>query len=273
MYLLEEVKKNIAENVTGKIKAVHTMDKHVYRLPDGSLVDSVTQRNIIDKPHLIPWAVRLAIEFLEKDDRFIQLKGPTRDDLVKIAQFVHRDTRDDAGTVGGQAHQILEDWENEWISTGMHPGDIRRFLEKTEDARVWAAARSGAAVFDKYPVVPVAAELLVGVAKEGAGTLDLLVLNEAGELELWDHKTSNQVDPFYAMQTSAYRHFFQKMTGLYIARIRVLKLDKGSDRFHVYNVPFPNRSYAAFRHLSKVYDWQQGDWDKLVEDKRRVVLK
>lgn len=285
MYTLEEVKANIAANVEGKIKAVHTMDKHMYRLPSGTIVDSVTQRNIIDKPHLIPWAVRLAIEFLEKDDRFLQLKGPTRDDLVKMAQFIHRDNRDDAGTVGGKAHDCLEMWIKHWIATGERPGDIRQWLinKGHEDSRVWGSARAGEAVFKKYDTaIPVACEILVGIESGGAGTLDVLVwvpsgqrniLNdELGHLELWDWKTSNQMDDFYAMQTSAYRHFFQKMTGLKIAVVKIFKLDKESDRFHSYLVRFPNRAYAAFRRLSWVYDWRENDMKKLLEDKNRVTL-
>jgi hypothetical protein len=285
MYTLEEVKKNIAENVTGKIVAHHTIDKHRYKLPNGQLVDSVTQRNIIDKPHLIPWAVRLAIEFLEQDDRFLQLKGPTRDDLVKMAQFIHRDNRDDAGTVGGKAHDCLEIWIKEWIETGVKPGDIREFLKAKghEDSRVWGSARAGEAVFKKNDTaIPVACEILVGWDKEGAGTLDVLVWipsgkknesgDEVGHLELWDWKTSNQMDDFYAMQVSAYRRFFMKMTGLKIEFVKIFKLDKESDRFHVYNVPFPNRAYAAFRRLSWVYDWRESDMKKLLEDKNRIII-
>lgn len=275
MYTLEEVKSNIALNVTGKITAVHTMDKHRYRLPDGMIVDSVTQRNIINKPHLIPWAVGLAIDFLEKDDRFVQLKGPTRDDLILTAKFLHRDNRDEAGLWGGQAHDIIETWINEWMKTGIKPGDIREFIKAKgiDDYHVWGAARSAEAAFGKYPVVPVGCEMLVGYNKEGAGTLDLLVLTADGELELWDWKSSNQIDDFYAMQVSAYRRYFQKMTGLKIARVRIFKLDKESDRFKVYNVPFPNRAYAAFRGLSKAYDWLILNEDKkCIEDKVRIKL-
>lgn len=284
-YTLEEVKANIAANVTDKIVAHHTIDKHRYKLWDGSLVDSVTQRNILDKPHLIPWAVRLAIEFLEQDDRFLQLKGPTRDDLVKMAQFIHRDNRDDAGTVGGKAHDCLEAWVKQWITTGERPGDIRQWLINNghTDSRIWGSARAGEAVFKKFnTAIPVACEILVGWPGEGAGTLDVLVWiptdernienDELGYLALWDWKTSNQMDDFYSMQVSAYRRFFMKMTGLYVKHLKIFKLDKESDRFHVYNVPRPDRAYAAFRRLSKVYDWKMGESKKLVEDKVRMIL-
>lgn len=274
MYTLAEVKRNIRKNVEGKIKAVHTLDKHRYQLPGGLLVDSVTTRNILDKPHLLPWAVGLAIDFFEEDQRWKQLKGPTREALLVTAKFLANSTRDDAGLVGTKAHDILDTWCKKWITTGKKPGDIRRYAiaRKIEDHRVWGAIRSGEASFKKYNVVPVASELLVGWGKEGAGTLDLLVLNEKGELELWDWKTSNGVDDFYAMQVAAYRWFFQKMTGLKIAKVRIFRLAKESDRFHCYNVPRPNEAYASFRCLSKVYDWRQNLDKKLVEDKKRIIV-
>lgn len=274
MYSLQEVKDNIEQNVTGKIVAVHSMDKHRYRLQDGSIVDSVTQRNIIDKPHLIPWAVGLAIDFLEQEDRFQQLKGPTRDALILTAKFLHRDNRDEAGTIGGKAHEVIEFWLQLWMENGVRPEPIVELLKRKgiEDHRVWGSARSAEAAFDKYKAVPVAAEILVGWNKEGAGTLDLLVLNDKGELELWDWKTSNNINDFYAMQVSAYRRYFMKMTGLKIARVRIFKLDKGSDRYHCYNVPYPNKAYAAFRGISKAYDWLEASRKKLIEDKNRIVI-
>lgn len=274
MYISEEVKANIAVNVIGKIKAVHTLDKHRYQLPDGFIVDSVTTKNILDKPHLLPWAVGLAIDFFEEDDRWQQLKGPTREALITTAKFLANDTRNQAGNIGSQAHDVLEEWGKEWIETGIQPPDITALLKAQgiEDYRIWGAVRSGEAAFQKYKVIPVAVEILVGWKEEGAGTLDVLVLNQKGELELWDYKTSNGVDDFYSMQVSAYRWFFQKMTGLKIARVRIFKLDKNSDRFHVYDVPSPNKAYAAFRALSHVYDWRENGKKKLVEVKKRITI-
>lgn len=286
MHTLEEVKANIDANVTGKIKALHTLDKHIYGfVGTNHVTDSVTQKNILDKPHLIPWAVNLAIEFLEEDDRFMQLKGPTRDDLVMMAKFKHRDARDQAGGWGTLVHDNIEHWIRIWMETGVRPEPIVEMLKKKgiEDYHVWGGVRSAEAVFDKYPCVPAATEILVGKDgvdhPEGAGTLDMLVWvpsgrfgtspQELGHLELWDWKTSNQVDDFYAMQVSIYRRYFTHMTGLKIKSVKIFKLDKESDRFKCYNVPRPNEAAAAFRAISKVYDWRENGRKKLIEHKNR----
>ncbi len=275
VYTAEFVKQVIAEKVRGKIIPMHDEFGHHYKfLEDGSIIDSVTQKNIIDKPHLIPWAIGLAIDFFEENDRWTQLKGPTREDLLKMAKLVHRDIRDEAGTIGGKAHDIIEEWENQWIEIGVRPGDIREFVKAKgiEDHRVWGAVRSAEAIFDKYNVIPIATELLVGVPGVGAGTLDLLVLNEEGELELYDYKTSNNMDDFYQIQVAAYKKFFEKMSGLKIKRCRILKLDKYSNRFKVYNLFNIPSAFKAFKALSVVYDWRKNPKDKYLEDKNRITI-
>lgn len=289
MYTLEEVKLNIAMNVIGKIKPLHTIDKHIYGfVASGHVVDSVTQKNILEKPHLIPWAVGLGISFLEEDNRFEQLKGPTRDDLIMTAKFIHRDARDQAGGWGTLVHDNIEEWVNEWLATGTRPAPIVDILKakRIDDYHVWGGVRSGEAVFNAYNCLPAATEILVGKdgekKAEGAGTLDMLVwvpsarFNasgvEVGHLELWDWKTSNNVDDFYAMQVSAYRRYFQHMTGLKIKFVKIFKLDKESDRFKCYDVPRPNEAAAAFRAISRVYDWRENGRKKLIEHRNRAKI-
>lgn len=266
-----EVRAIIAERVEGKVKAFHSEKGHFYQV-DGSLglTASVTSKNCIDKPHLIPWAIGLAIEFL--DGKWDRLAGPERDSLIRAAKLQYADVRDSAGTIGGHAHAAIEAYEKAWIESGSRPESIMPFIPEGSVPQVIGACRSAEKAFDKYGVVPIAYELLVGIAGQGAGTLDLIVMNEKGELELWDHKTSNGVNDFYAIQTSAYKRFFEKMTGLRIARIRILKIDKWSDKFKMYLVPDPKAAQKAFKAVSQVYDWLNDGEDKLKEDKITITI-
>lgn len=270
MYKFDEVRKIIKEKVEGKWVAEHSVFGHFYRNAEtNNVMSSVTSVNVLEKPHLIPWAIGLVIEFFEQGDNFNKLKGPTREEVIKTAKLLHRDIRDEAGTIGGKAHDIIEQWENEWIDTGIKPGDIREWIKAKgiNDYRVWGAARSAEAAFEKYNVIPVATELLVGLEGVGAGTLDLIVLNQRGELELWDHKTSNSISDFYAIQVSAYKKFFEKMTGLKIKRCKILKLDKYSNRYKVYNLPDMPQAYKIFKALYTTHQWLYNGKDKYSEDK------
>lgn len=271
-YTLEQVKAVIADKVSGKIKPDHSKEGHFYILPSGKRVKSVTSKNILRADHLIPWAAKLAIEFLEAGERWKELSGPNGESYRKAAQFQYINVRDDAGDVGNQGHDVIENWVNKWIEVGVRPDDIKTFIPEKSNYRIYAIARSAEAVFEKYNVAPVASELLVGSDKHGTGgTLDMLVLNSKGELELWDWKSSNQMQDFYVCQVVAYKKCFEEMTGLKVKHLKVFKLDKFSDRFKVYKPTHVASAWSAFKYLSKLSDWRDGD-AKYVEDKLVVKI-
>lgn len=270
---LSEIRELIAAKVSGKIEAAHDEKGHHYRFVEsGNIVDSVTTKNCLEKKHLLPWAVKLAIEWLEIDNRFLRLSNNVeRESLIKGATLAHRDIRDDAGNIGSIAHKIIEQWIDMWIATGKRPGPITELIPEGTDYRVYGSCRSAEALFDRFPAVPVVSEILVGIDGFGAGTLDLLVLMDGKKLELWDFKTSNNVNDFYAIQVSAYAHMFEKMTGLKISKSRIMKIDKYSDKFKVYLIPHKAKAIKAFKAVSAMYDWLNNGEEKLIEDK--VIVK
>lgn len=271
--MIEEIKKIISEKVSGKIKAAHTEYGHFYILPNGSRVVSVTSKLIIEKPHLLAWSIEKGIEWLEKDNRWQKLGTSERSQYIKGAKLAHTEVRDDAGSVGHQAHAILEEYINLWIQKGFPIEDIRSLIKEGTDYRVYAVARSGETLLRSRSVIPIASELLVGSQKyNSAGTLDLLVFNTTTKkLELWDFKSSNQVSDLYALQVSAYKKFFEEMTGLKISKCFIDKLDKYTDKFKVYEVNKISSAFRAFKAISDVYDWLNNGDEKLIEDK--VIVK
>lgn len=272
---IENIKNTIKEKVIGKITPDHDEFGHWYILPDGKRVASVTSKLIIEKPHLAKWAAKLALEWMEKEDRWTRL-STDRDSLFQGAILAHTEERDSAGNIGTQAHNIIEEYLIDWMNNGTPVSDIRQLIEKDRDYRVFGACRSAEKAFQKYEVVPVATELLVGSSKFNcAGTLDLLMVNlsipEFPELELFDHKTSNAVKDDYALQVSAYKYFFEEMTGLKIKRCRIEHLSKDSDKFKLYNIPNIVQAFKAFKQIVGVYDWINNGKKKLIEDK--IIIK
>jgi len=274
-YSLEQVKEKIAL-IQGVIKPDHSEHGHFYVLASGKRVKSVTSKNVLRADHLIPWAAGLAIDFLQVGDRWKELSGPNGEAYKKGAQLQYINIRDDAGDVGNKGHDVIEDWINEWINSGVKPSDIKTFVPNNSNYRIYAISRSAEAVFNKFEVIPIASELLVGSEKiETGGTLDMLVLNNKGEIELWDWKSSNQMQDFYVCQLAAYKFCFEEMTGLKIKKTKVFKLDKFSDRFKVYK-PLHHKGeltpIGAFKLLSKLADWQNNSKKKYAEDKIIVKL-
>lgn len=268
-----EIRKIVEDKVIGKWVAEHDVFGHHYRnVESGILEDSVTTKNIIEKPHLGPWAAGLAIDFLEKGDNFSLLQTERRDEILQAAKLQCRDVLEDAGSIGSIAHDAIEEYIKEWAKTGKPPKDIRDFLEDKDDYRAWASARAAENAFKKYSVTPIMAEFIVGKEGWGAGTLDLLVLNEDGQLEMWDWKTSNGIDDFYACQISAYTKMFEYMTDLKISKARIFKLDKESDRYKTYEVVDIDESFEIFLACSKISDWKNRTDEKLVQVKNKLKI-
>jgi len=273
----KEIKDIIALKVTGKIVPAHDQYGHHYRFVEsGILVDSVTTilGRLVSKPHLLSWSIKKGIEWLEKNDRWTRLSDHQyREEYMVGAQTAYTEFRDDAGSVGTTAHNACEAYINKWMETGERPSDIKAFFESGSDSRAIAAARAfEALVHKKQTMEPIASEILVGDSKLSAGTLDFLCLVD-GKLELWDFKTSNQVDHVsYPIQTATYKYFFQKMTGLKIHAVRIIHLSKDSDRFTVYNVPKTFEAFKVFKHYCAIDSWVRSRYEKLQRDIKRITI-
>ncbi len=235
-------------------------------------MDSVTTKLILDKPHLVKWAVKLGFEWMET--RWGTMTKENRDSYLEGAVLAHTEVRDFAGDIGSITHQALEDWANKWIENGSRPPDIKEFIPADANYRVVAAARSGEAAIIKTGCIPIACELLVGSRRfKSAGTLDLLMWNPKYQtIELFDYKSSNAVHDEYAIQTAAYKRFFEDMTGLKITTTKILHLSKDYDKFSIYIVPNPEEDFKAFLGISKAYDWRKDGRKKLEKDIKVLVI-
>jgi len=260
--------------VEGRVEARHDEYGHKYEF-NGKILTSVTTKlQRLNKPHLQKWKTVKAIEWLEREDRWERLKDPTlkREDIINAALFAPDSIRDDAGNVGTQAHNIIERYVNEWVSTGQMPVDIRNFCDMTKtDPRAIASARAAEAAFRKHNVQPIACELLVGHPKWSAGTLDFLCIWD-GKLCLADFKTSNSVSDDYAMQTAAYKYMFEHMTKVKISTIKIMHFSKDNDSFTIYNVKKVSEAWKAFKAICTVDDWFNNRTKKLEKDIRRLKI-
>lgn len=258
----------IADKIEGKILPKHDEDGHKYLFVDtGEVVRSVTTKIIVDRPHLVPWAVRVAFEWMES--RWPAMNQTNRDGYLKGAQMASADVRDDAGSIGTLGHNAIEDYCNEWITTGVKPNDIRTFINPNADPRVFAIARSAEKIFNDRPQYrPLAVEILVGDEKlRSAGTLDALVMNmDDGNVELWDWKSSNDVHDTYAMQVGAYAHMFEGMTNLLIDDIKIAHLSKDYDKPVLHKIVNRTQAVDAFMSISRVFDY-------LYDNNQPIIIK
>jgi len=257
-----------------KIIAEHRDDGHFYRfIESGVLQPSVTTKlKVINKPHLLRWSIKMAVEYLEKEDRFELLKDPEHRNRVMVGAYeAHAQIRDDAGSVGNDAHNAIENYIKDWVATKEKPKDIKDYFDIYTDPRAIAAARAAEALFNKHDIEPIAAEILVGDERYSAGQLDFLCRWD-GKLTLVDHKTTNQVSDHFALQVSAYKYFYEHMTGEKIEQAKILHLSKDYDKYTVYKVKNMPQAYKAFKGAVAIYDWQTNKKDKLEKDIKRKKI-
>lgn len=256
---LRDYQQIVTDRIIGKILPVHDDAGHHYKfVATGTVVDSVTTKNVLEKPFLVPWAARLAVEHLKLN--------PQSDLQTAVSQ--HESVKEDASTVGSHAHDVIDNYIQSWMKTGVLPDDIRTMIP-VDDYRVFGCCRAAEKCIKENKVFPIASEIIVGDETNGAGTLDFVCLNEDGEIEIWDWKTSNSIDVYYAAQVSAYAKFFESMTGLVVKHCRVIKIDKYTGKYNVYTVQDRETSYQLYQLCARAYDILKGP--TLIKENERFI--
>jgi hypothetical protein len=256
------LKDTIRDKVEGKLVPAHDELGHHYRfVEDDTIVDSVTTKMIIDKPHLAKWSGRMAAEYVIQHRNQIDTNA---EEVIRLASLAHEDIRDTAGDIGTRAHDVIEKYVLQWLTTAEKPKNILTHCDPFDEPQVKSAVRAAERFFNEYQLIlPIASELLVGDKELGvAGTLDLLAL-EGDKVCVVDWKTSNAVNDDYAIQVAVYGELFKRMTGIKIDKYYIVKLSKKDGTYELHEVLEPRRALAAAKGVFKAYDWFKNDRDKL----------
>lgn len=85
--------------------------------------------------------------------------------------------------------------------------------------------------FAEQKLTPVASEYIVSDFENFASPIDVIALNDFGEICILDLKCTNKLDlDFVRWQTNIYRLFFEKMTGIEVAELFVIHYNLGLAR-------------------------------------------
>lgn len=179
--------------------------------------------HIIDKPALLPWAVKMALKrawerFQEhrRPDGFYELFETELEQILEDSKKADRDALEEAGTVGHVAHAWIES-----LIKSIMAESVNRTLEilakLPTDERAANACIAAVEWMDRHRVRWLLTECRVYSRKyKYAGTLDGLALIDSCDdplccpepfkdrLSITDWKTSNYLWPEHLLQTSAY---------------------------------------------------------------------
>ena len=191
-------------------------EKHTYEL-NGELYPSVTTvLNVINKPALIPWAVKLCAETAKA--RIEKITDGTNDsvlitdtvlDIIDEAKKAWREKRDSAGDIGKEFHKLVEMGIKDCMENNNGYDPYYEFPENTKD---YTQLDKMFVAFLKWcnsdDVKFLQTETkLYSPRHKYAGTMDILC--EIGGLKyVADIKTSSGIYPTMFYQTAAYQYAF-----------------------------------------------------------------
>ena len=199
-------------------------DKHWYSV-DGDYVPSVTTiLNVISKPALMPWAVKMGAEWF-RDNRKDYLKGDIKlEDMIKGIKGAYRKKSQDALNLGEEVHAWCEQAIKFKLGVGTMPSmpDNEVVRESIENFRDWTKENDVKWLSSE--------EKIYNRKYKYAGTVDAIA-EVNGVFGVIDFKTSKRLYDEYDLQVSAYGETIEDIYGRDCESSWLLRFDKEDGSF------------------------------------------
>jgi hypothetical protein len=218
---------------------------------DGERVAGVTTHTgILDKPALIPWAAKMASEYLKtRWEPGKPYKQEEIDLLLEDAKNAHRIRKEKAGDIGSNIHELVESYTL---------GQLKPEQVKDEDERI--ALENYIIVTNGWEwhgaeIILLNKELMYGGTADGIATLP------SGMVILADTKTSAGVYPEFDLQLAMYALAEPVDEGLRekwkeIEEARILHFNKERLTWEVLERDIKSQ-YEYIPPLCKMYQWKR----------------
>lgn len=213
---------------------------------------SITRR--LDKPALIPWAAKMASEYvsrelnaaLEKDEKgkLVARIPKTRiKEIADGAKAAHRTMVDDASEIGKQVHEL---------ANRIFRGEIIGDLPANTDQRILNGLAAIRGWLRQNDVTPLGSEQIVFSRKwYYAGTYDLLATVN-GRLAIVDFKTSKGVYTEHKLQTAGYQVAWEEEHQEPVNDRWAIRLDKHTGAFEAHHFPRSQLEMDTFLRLKEI---------------------
>jgi len=265
------------------VEVVYDKVNHVYLLVDGSnLIEqpSVTTivKKALDKSEiLIPWGCKRMGEKLMSLVPSFPFTLDSEEELEKlilISKRAHRETLEEAGTVGTAAHN----WIEQHILEELHGtiGGVR----PPEDSRAYNACIAAVAWMERHNVRWVTTERKIySRIHKYAGTLDGLAYTDScldknccpleykDHLSLVDWKTSNNLYLDYVFQVAAYWGAFREEMEQTPDDAWIIRLGKDDAEFDPWHIPDTQELEAYYYGFLNARRWFSS-----VESAKEIVM-
>lgn len=247
----------------GNVEMSYDPTAHLYTVNDVIVPGVTTVLGVIDKPALIPWAVRETVDHIrgvwlpDKEYTEGQIKAILSD--AKSARFR---TSQKALTIGSDAH----DWVERYIKSRIF--DIPP-PELPEYPPVLSAATSYIEWENSVGTISyITSERRVASLKYMySGTVDIMMRLDSS-LVVADIKTSKAIYPEYYIQCAAYAKAIEEEDGISIDKIAVIRIPKDGGSVEVEMLENIDYLFGVFRACLVIWRWKN-NWSPTNEKWQR----
>ena len=215
-----------------EIKLIEKRNQHFYKTPEGIFPSSTTILGILNKPALMPWAVKMTVAYLNKrlDDiksGKLELTKENSSALLNEAKLHHKDIAFEAVEIGTRVHAMIENHVN-----GKEPPEMDIYIVEKELVSVRKSYQAYLDWENEYSFELIGSEVpIYSIAWNGyGGTLDIVAYLD-GKRYIIDLKTSSGIYDEYAMQIASYRFAYSQLFDVSIDGMGILRLDKKTGKF------------------------------------------
>ncbi len=240
-------------------------NQHLYHLKGRILPSATGVLGILNKPFLIPWAVKMAVDDLA--DRFVSNENLNIDEAItesKRASGRYSKIRRDIGT---EAHAIIEDFINNDCDSLSYPGVVtEEAIDCAERFKQWEKDQGGIDWEFAERKVLSAMNMVCGTADMG--------FRHNGILYVGDIKTGKSVYAEAGVQLAAYKNFLaEELGGDWVGAGRAifhipvggtgvkLLLEPEIEKLTGHNM---KQDYNAFLSMLEVYRWKNSAKKKFI---------
>lgn len=257
----------------GRVKLLYRDSSHRYRVSvDGGkpthASNVTTILNVLNKPAIKPWAIRITCDYIEENIRkLVEQDSFSVQDVFKIIERARtwaETKREEAADIGTSAH----DWIRDYWRAVIRKTDIP---PKPEERQPRNCIENALDFFSKHKMVPVAVEEPLYSLETGVcGRPDWIGYVD-DEFSIVDYKSTKALWPECPVQMTPYAKIYEEMHGL-LPKVRYgLRMDKEGGDFearrykpeefdldwHTFGCIFT--IYDRFKHLRRVVKPEKED--------------
>jgi CRISPR/Cas system-associated exonuclease Cas4 (RecB family) len=205
--------------------------------------------DIISKPALVPWALKVGANWLEKNFFFDEDSSSKKtkvyksrmalEPLIKGMKSAYRGKSHDAINIGNITHE----WVEAAINWKLEGGNIPKMPKQEEAVNAIDAFKDW--VSQNVVEWKSSEEKLFNRKYRYAGTVDARAIIN-GEYCVIDWKTSKAVYPEYHLQVAAYAKAVEDIHGIPVDATYILRCDKATGRFEAVRSTAIEQNFQAF---------------------------